>query len=258
MNTIIYWFSGTGNSLYAAKRLAEELGDTVLFPITNEVSVSESVGGDKSRIGFAFPSYYGDLPRIVRAFVEKLNILPETDIFTVVTMGAMGQGSIKAMSVLLSQKGLQLRYGMGVRMPSNYILSYDPALFGAKSIGRMNRKLKKADKKIQSIAEAIVSKKQKIKTSLITAKTLYTNIPALDADFFVMEGCTGCGLCEKVCPVQNIEFISGKPVWTHHCEHCVSCISWCPVGAIEYGQKTKKRTRYHNLHVKPVEMERTR
>ena len=122
MNNTIYWFSGTGNSLHAAKRLAEEIGSTALVPIAAGVPIAEAVGGDGCRIGFVFPSYYGNLPRLVRAFAEALPILPGTDLFAVVTMGAFGQGSVKAMAALLSGKDLTLRYGAGVRMPANYIL----------------------------------------------------------------------------------------------------------------------------------------
>ena len=251
MSTTIYWFSGTGNSLSAARLLAELMGDAALVSIAGSVPPAEAIGGEGHKIGFVFPSYYGDLPRLVRAFAEKLNILPGTDLFSVVTMGAFGQGSVKAMEALLAAKGLPLRYGAGVRMPANYILSYDPALFGIKSARRLDAKLKKADKKIRQMAEDIIGGKQLAEGSNITAKTLYENIETLDSSFTANEKCTGCGLCEKICPVQNIVMIDGKPAWQHHCEHCVACISWCPAAAIEYGDKTEKRTRYRNPRVKP-------
>ena len=256
MCNTIYWFSGTGNSLYAAKLLAELIGNTALVQITNDVLASTAVGGEGCKIGFVFPSYYGDLPRIVRFYVEKLNILPETDLFTVVTIGAFGQGSVKAMEELLVSKGLTLRYGIGVRMSANYILNYDPAIFGAKSARRVNKKLNKADQKIRRITDDIISGKHQIKKNTLTAKTLYENVEALDSDFTVTEKCTGCGLCERMCPVENIKLINDKPTWLHHCEHCVACISWCPVVAIEYGQITKQRVRYHNPLIKSAELEK--
>ena len=59
--------------------------------------VNERVGGRGEAAGFVFPSYYGHLSRAVSAFVERLEILPETYTFAVVTMGAVGQGSVSAM-----------------------------------------------------------------------------------------------------------------------------------------------------------------
>jgi ferredoxin len=252
MQDTIYWFSGTGNSLYAAKKLAEIAG-FALSPIKNGVP-SQPVGGADCKIGFVFPSYYGDLPRIVRAFVEKLDILPETDLFVVVTMGAFGQGSIKAAAELLAEKGLSLRYGVGLRMPANYIIAYDPALLGAKSERCLDRKLNGTDKKILKIANDVADGKREIKENSLTAKTLYTNIPSLDAAFCSTEKCSSCGLCEKICPVENIKLMDGKPTWLHSCEHCVACINWCPGAAIEYGRATAKRTRYRNPRVRSAEL----
>ena len=254
MSNIIYWFTGTGNSLYTAKMLADAMGDTDLAPIASGVP-TEVVGGEGCKIGFVFPSYYGDLPRLVRAFAEDLSILPGTDLFAVVTMGAFGQGSIKAIDDLFTDKGLILRYGVGVRINGNYILSYDPAIFGAKSDSRITSKLNKADKQIQRIAEEIKSGKQKIRKNNITAKTLYNDIVSLDSGFAANEKCTGCGLCERICPVDNIKMTEGIPVWQHHCEHCVACICWCPTAAINNGQATEKRTRYRNPRIKVVELE---
>ena len=254
MKNTIYWFSGTGNSLYAAKKLAEAMGDIKLVPMTNGIP-AESVGGEGCKIGFVFPSYYGDLPRIVRGFAEKLNILAETDVFVVVTMGAFGQGSVKAMEKLLTAKGLPLRYGVGVRINGNYILRYDPAMFGAKSDKHIQSKLNKADKRIMEIAEDVKNGKQKVKTNALTTKTLYQNIVSLDSGFTANEKCTGCGLCERICPVNNIKLADGKPTWQHHCEHCVACISWCPTTAINNGPATVKRTRYCNPRIQVAEME---
>ena len=254
MKNIIYWFSGTGNSLYTAKRLSEALGNTTLVPMANGIP-TEAVGGSDCRIGFVFPSYYGDLPRFVRVFAEGLHILPGTDLFAVVTMGAFGEGSIKALDTLFKAKELSLCYGVGVRINGNYILNYDPAIFGAKSDKRIAAKLDKADRKILRIAADIQSGKRLVKTNPITAKALYKDIESLDAGFTANEKCTGCGLCERVCPVQNIVLIEGKPVWQHRCEHCVACISWCPTAAIDNGSTTQKRTRYRNPHVKAAELE---
>jgi len=210
---------------------------------------NEAVGGEGEKVGFVFPSYYGNLPRTVRSFVEKLEVKPGTYLFAIVTMGALGQGSVAALKGALAKKNLQLDYGRGIHMPANYVLSYNPAN-PAKKEGVMD----KATRKLQLIASEIAAGTQSIKMFKFIANNLYKNIESLDTAFFAEDSCTGCGQCGKICPVGNIRMESGKPSWQHHCEHCVACISWCPMQAIQYGSRTKKRRRYQNPRIKANEM----
>jgi len=241
---MIFYFSGTGNSLDIAKRLARNLGETGVYSMAKE-PMSEQIGGRNEIIGFVFPSYFGNLPRIVGKFISVLNIHPETYVYGVVTMGAFGQGSVAALEKALAEKGIKLHYGCGIRMPANYIISYNPMLFGRAGT---------AEKRIKRISDEIAAKKATIKKSSFIFDTLYKNIEQLDEKFYTDDKCTGCGKCEDICPVANIRLTDGKPRWQHHCEHCMACIHWCPQKAIQYGEKTPKRRRYQNPNVDISEM----
>ena len=247
-NSRIYWFSGTGNSLYAAKELAKELGGAQLEQITGKPP-SGIVGGKGEKIGFVFPSYALNLPRAVHAFVEKLEIKPDTYIFTIVTMGGPGHGSIAALSKALRAKGYRLNYGRGLRMPSNYVMLYNPA-----EPSKADKMKTKVDARIRTFASDVKAETQSVKSFPFTMQTLYKNISSLDAKFTSGEKCTGCAMCQKLCPVKNIKMENDNPKWLHHCEHCVACISWCPTRAIEYGNKTQSRRRYQNPHIKAEEL----
>ena len=233
---MIFYFTGTGNSLFVAQKLADKLGDTGVFSMADN-KPDEQIGGKAEKVGFVFPSYYGNLPRIVRDFISGLNIRPDTYTWGIVTMGGMGQGSISALQKALSEKGLALKYGRGILMPANYIIKYNPMFFGrtAKSV-----------KKIQKIADDIRSEKIMLKKNRVTSNNLYENIEELDKAFFVESVCSGCGVCEKICPVKNIQLTDNRPEWLHHCEHCMACIHRCPQKAIQYSTKTKTRRRYYN------------
>ncbi len=244
----IYWFSGTGNSLYMAKCLSAALGNMPLSQITGKPP-QDTAGGKGATIGFVFPSYYGNLPRAVRAFVDKLDIHPDTYIFAVVTMGALGHGSVGALESVLKAKGNRLSYGRGFKAPANYVLMYNPA-----DTEKSRKSLEKADGLLRRYAAEISAGKQIVRKYPITANNLYKDVAALDADFTVNGDCTSCGLCEKICPVQNIRLEDGKPQWLHHCEHCVACISWCPAKAINYADKTQSRRRYRNPYIKAGEL----
>jgi ferredoxin len=42
---------------------------------------------------------------------------------------------------------------------------------------------------------------------------------------FVTDGkCNGCGICQRICPVDNIAMIDNKPAWLDHCEGCFACL----------------------------------
>lgn len=45
--------------------------------------------------------------------------------------------------------------------------------------------------------------------------------------------------------LNNIRLENGKPVWGKNCTHCMACICYCPKEAIEYGEKSKGKPRYH-------------
>lgn len=246
----IFWFSGTGNSLYATKRLSAELGNLPLVQMAGGGAFG-SVGGEGVKIGFVLPSYYGNLPRAVRAFVKKLDIKPGTYLFAAVTMGAVGQGTVAALDKALIEKGLRLNYGRGLMMPANYVIKYNPA-----DPEKSPKAMDKANKRLHKFATEIATGVQKVKTLPITANNLYKNIEELDVMFTVSNKCISCGLCERICPVKNIRLENGQPGWLHHCEHCVACISWCPVRAIEYGDRTQSRRRYRNLRIQSDELMR--
>jgi ferredoxin len=52
----------------------------------------------------------------------------------------------------------------------------------------------------------------------------------------VGDGCNGCGVCEKLCPVCAIVMKDGKPVFTNKCEHCQGCVDQCPLRAIQFAR----------------------
>ncbi|MCL2832974.1 MAG: EFR1 family ferrodoxin [Treponema sp.] len=237
--TTIFWFSGTGNSLYLAKCLKDNLEGAVLYPIKSGVP-AEAVGGSSDIVGFVFPSYYSNLPRIVRSFAEKLDIKSGTYIFTIVSMGALGQGSVYELESLLAKKNLRLDYGRGILLNGNYVIMYNPA-----DSQKSKTKMQKIAVKIKNISAEIAAGKQVVKKIKFSADNLYKNIESLDAEFFTEDSCNKCGVCVKVCPAANIK-LEEKPVWLHHCEHCVACINNCPLSVIQYDKQTKGRRRYRN------------
>lgn len=47
-----------------------------------------------------------------------------------------------------------------------------------------------------------------------------------------LEKCTGCGVCERLCPTKNIRIQCGAAVSGNKCTMCYRCFSNCPQKAI--------------------------
>jgi ferredoxin len=249
-SSAVFFFSGTGNSFDAARQISARIGNTPLRSMAGSVP-SAAVGGADSVVGFVFPSYYGMLPRAVKRFVESLEILPGTYCFAVVTMGGpFGKSSIVVLKELLADKNIPLQYGKGIVIAPNYIVKYNPPDGGKvkKIMGKVQRSLERA------ILDISARKYGRTNFIRLTANNLYEDIERLDEAFSVGDSCNRCGLCAKICPVYNIGLSDGSPRWQHHCEQCMACIHWCPKEAIQYGNQTQKRRRYHHPDVTALDL----
>jgi ferredoxin len=247
MNTTLYYFSGTGNSLMIARNLADTLGDCQLVPIAQAMQEEHPVVTIE-RVGFVFPLYYVGLPKLVHDFISKLDISPTTYSFTVITRGVpMMGGAIGQVKALLRQKSVTLHAGFYINMPSNYILWSD-----APAQTKQQNLFAQADKKVQQIAGVIRGELHQYDIEPFGFIRPLRNDPyrkqayERDKHFVVESQCNSCGICAKVCPVDNITMTAGKPHWRHQCQECLTCLQFCPKHAIQYGQKTVNKTRYHH------------
>lgn len=249
MRTLIYYFTGTGNSLYIAQQLEKQLENCQIRSMSREPP-TQPVGGPDENIGFVFPVYYWGMPMIVKRFVEKLDISKGAYIFAIVNYRGLKLDTLGLLNDILEQKNAELAYGYGIKMPGNSITNYGPP-----SPEKTHKIIENANFKIDEVAKAITKKEIvpiKRLGTLISKwgnSSIYKNIEKFDEKFTVTEKCNSCGICSEICPVQNIKIEDQTPTWQHHCEKCVACIQWCPKEAVQYGQKTVKRRRYRNPHV---------
>jgi len=249
VGSTIYYFSATGNSLTIARQIAKRLGDCKVISMASQPT-GEPVGGPGESIGFVFPVFYIGLPRLVRYFAQKLNITEGTYCFAFISFGGYGADTLGMLDDILKEKGAHLSFADGVKMPGNYIVKYQA--FAPDVVQKL---IKAAMDKADEAAEAVsngklrpVKRNGRLLGKIANRRYLYKGIAEWDEKFKVGR-CTGCGLCAKVCPVNNIKMEDRRPLWLHHCERCLACIQWCPCEAIEYGQKTIGRRRYHNPNV---------
>jgi len=283
MNHKIYYFTGTGNSLWVARKLLETLLGTIggeervtILPITSlslegeaEASPSATLKAPlpsikdppassgteplapTDTVGLVFPVHAWGVPRII---LRSLPALRGAGYYYALAVNA-GQvaNTLVQLGKEMKKRGMELASGFAIRMPSNYL-----PFGGAEPEEVQERCFRDALEKLKTISGVIRDRvvipveKGPLWQNIILSGLNRLSAPhmaTMDKRFLVEDTCTSCGICEQVCPVGNIHLQQGRPVWNHHCEQCYACIQWCPLEAIQYGKGTKGKKRYHHPEI---------
>ena len=128
MKTVIYYFTGTGNSLAAARKICGHLGDCELVSIASLTTTSGDIHAGSERVGIVCPVYYLGLPSIVTEFVNRLDLSRAGYCFAVLTMGGFGASALHQLDDLVfARNNRHLDAAFTVRMVGNFVPRYDPA-----------------------------------------------------------------------------------------------------------------------------------
>ena len=243
---MVLYFSGTGNSRYAAKTIAERTGDGMIS-INQRLKTGDyrSVESDKPLV-FVGPVYAGRLPRVMETYIRKVTFTGTSEAYFIGTCAATPWKTVRYVEKLCLDKGLTLLGFQSVVMPQGYV-----AGGGTQPKAVNDKVLAEAKPKIEALAEAIQQKQllpqEKPGNGLMSTvlnPIMYAMMISAKG-FTVTDKCTGCGLCQARCPLNNVKLTNGKPVWGKDCTHCMACIAGCPAEAIEYGKKTQGKPRYY-------------
>lgn len=250
MKKVIYYFTGTGNSMRAARVIAGKIGDCEI--ISMRCNPKDVPATDCDVIGFIYPVYHWTMPEPAVRFVEKLEMNPNAYVFVVAMPSLVCGIACERLAELLDAKGIQINYGNMVNCVANYAIVYPP--FPSPKL-----RVPKTEKKLKKIAEDICRKKQReyphagrfIKRRQKKVMTPYLALQEYaDYPFVVNSDCVSCGICSRVCPCSNIEMKEGKPVFLHHCANCMACVVNCPKRAIGYEINSEDRERLNSMSSK--------
>ena len=235
---MIFYFSGTGNSAWAARQLARLTGDEACDITTlNQLPDLDSA----RQIGFVFPVYAWGAPEIMADFAKKL---PKVQSFTfgICTCGGNAGLTMKRFSRLYP-----LSSSYSLLMPNNYILGSDTddkdeirqKITAARAeLERISGEIRRQEK-VYRVHEGAMAG---LKSGLVNFG--FNRFARSAKPFFAEDICNGCGLCVRNCPAHAITLQDGKPVWAAQCYQCLRCINECPQQAIQYGKSTAGRRRY--------------
>ena len=255
---MIFYFSGTGNTRWAAEELAKKTGEQLLF-------IPDELRGDCTyelqegeRLGFCFPVHGWQPPHIVRDFIRKasFNVKDDTFIFALATCGDNIGRTMELLNQDLGEKGLETSSVYSLIMPETYVCL--PFMY-TDTPEKEREKIMRAKGDIYVIGEEIINRREGItRTTRGAIPWTYTHVIGAyfnaqmitDEKFTVdADACIHCGQCQKACPTGNVKLKGGLPTWQHdYCTCCMACYHHCPKHAINYGNITRKRGQYFFGH----------
>lgn len=242
---MVFYFTGTGNSLYIAKQIEEA-----------PISIPQIIHRKKQEysadsVGIVAPVYGHEVPAMVKDFLKQAVF--HTDYFYIIlTYGNRHGGAAELAKQLCDECGITVNYINVIMMVDNWLPGFD-----------MNEQ-RKIDKKVEENMTAILAdlaeRKNMISEVADTDRAAHQQfldrMSQMPADVWqhllrVTESCVGCGICEKVCPSASIRAVDGKAVYTPgNCQTCLACVHACPQKAIRLTiPEVNPEARYRNEHI---------
>lgn len=245
---MILYFSGTGNSRYIAKRIADKIQDELIDAndkIKRRDTRTIKVNG---RLIIVTPTYAWRIPWLVRDWIIKTHFQGVCQVWFVMDCGGEIGNAAKYNRQLCEKKGFVYMGTAQIVMPENYI-----ALFSTPETEKARMIVADAEPVINNVirhieeGRAFPAPRNNLYDRIMSGPVnrLFYPLCVKANAFHVNDVCSSCGKCVKLCPLNNITLESGKPVWGKKCTHCMACISYCPKKAIEYGKKSLKKERYY-------------
>jgi ferredoxin/flavodoxin len=242
-NVVLYTFSGTGNTDLIAKRLKEN------FEKQNLICQIQKIGKNKlsfpnhhntTLIGIGYPIHAFNAPQPI---VEAIKDFPETrnnqKVFIFKISGEplkINNASSKTIFKILRNKGYTIVQEFHFLMPYNIWFRYSEKL-----ANHMNRYTIAQSKLI--VKQLCNGLENEIFNTPLRA-TIFAIIfrfqwPAakLNGKLYTAnrKKCNLCGVCERGCPVGNIEIINDRVHFSNRCAMCMYCSMYCPKDAINIG-----------------------
>ncbi|AET67978.1 hypothetical protein Desor_2399 [Desulfosporosinus orientis DSM 765] len=236
----IFYFTSTGNSLAIAKKFEAELYSIpqVLKSNTDEFSADA--------VGIICPVYHFGVPGIVKDFLTTVNI-NSPYVFALLTYGNMTGNAPGHIDQLASSNGITLSYINTIKMVDNFLPVFD--------MEKERRKLKESDaeinRKINDIQQRVNHRKISKNPFVIMSTPIIRSVmkeTGIEKKFCISKDCTACGICQKVCPKNNVK-LDKRPYFGNNCCSCLGCVHMCPQKAITIKGEKNPNARFRNPDV---------
>ena len=245
---MILYFSGTGNSLAVARKIAEAINDQVL-PLTE--AVQQDLTNEK-RIGLVFPTYDFNMPPAVRTLMPQLRISPKAYVFAIITCGGQVGNTIWTLRRLLHKQGIKLAYSHKISLPDNSALAF------GRNPNLQTKKFERVPARIRQIISDLQAECHTLHYSWFSFLSWIMGLSAMERGMIRTLGpkvnldkCIGCNTCVRVCPLGNIDLKDKKAIIGDNCTACLACVHVCPQQAVSTnGRETLKERQYRHPDIK--------
>lgn len=249
MSTVIY-FSGTGNCYHVAKAIAEHQGAKL-------ISVTNYDGGntlEDDMVGIVTPVYCGELPPIVKKFMDEV-IIRGKYIWSLAVCGGGVGTTFQTMDRILRYNENRLSFGSVFLMPDNSIVIPQD---GRSAKVALENEETLTNEFCQMIDSKIINKYPISTVAGKTSKIQWASLKAvlgINKKKVNIKTCTDCRICVDVCPNNNIEYKGGDIIIGKNCTNCFACMHWCPTHSIKAGRvKVTDKNRYTHPSVSVKEL----
>ncbi|RDU21889.1 EFR1 family ferrodoxin [Anaerosacchariphilus polymeriproducens] len=234
MSATLYYFTGTGNSLFITKTIAAQLEDTTLIPI-NQVKLSKEIFVDTDIVGVIYPTYFLEAPDVVKEFAKRLKVSPKSHLFLYSNYGAMSGNSLYNLYEVFKENGAVVSAAYEVALPDNSIIFPTKPEDQEKMLVEGKMKIEKDAKLIQKRCATKMPQKRVLDKALSSTMKFVNHIYlGMDKIEIVDSKCTNCNICSKVCSSNNIKAAKETPLVGKNCAMCFSCVHYCPQQAIRF------------------------
>lgn len=234
---IVFYFTATGNSLYAAKQFS----DTPLS--IPQVLKSDQRLFEADEIGIVFPDYRAFAPQMVQRFLQEVT-LKAPYLFSIITFGNYDCNVIESWNKFAIEHNVHFNYITTIKMVDNYLPVFDMA--------EQIKMDKQEEAQLQQAVADVLQEKNHIPSLTEEERQQCLRVLQRVPELFPISSeellqvnkgsCNGCGFCTKVCPRKNFSLTEKGVENTGDCEFCLACIQNCPQKAIvlKRGERNKE------------------